>query len=957
MLTAQWIWKPQDSYQVYNQTIIAQKTFTLRNGGEIELRGPGGRREVNVVREATVRVTADSYYRLFINGEWVNDGPCRSWPEHYQYDVMDVTSYMRPGKNDVRVVARYWGVGNFHTVPRQAGLLLQLDVTQMNGERVVIATDGTWEVAEARAWLRNTPKVSIQMEPQEVYDARLEDGITYEPAAVLYRAGEGPWQDLRPRDVALLTRQPFAPRAFLGANLVRRKRDLVYCLPAALLARPGLVEANHSLNMVGAVAAVLRLAADAQVQFGEEDTLIYVDGQRSEDSSFALSAGDHLAVAYLKGGPGHNKEKTFRIACPPPALKLVNPLEEGNANPWVWIDFGEYAFADTDMRWQWFGLADEHNQALDAYRQRIAALGPVVKDRETLGEVLGGCVRVMPGEEMFVLDSHRTFLDRVVTGSAINQVMRPSDLMYDNPEVTLVHPHPEGDVELIYDLGEQTIGYYTLEMIAEAGVKVDIYEVEYISPNGEIQHTWGNRNGMRYITRTGLNRFTSTKRRSGRYLFITLRSLTAPVRIRRLQVIESTYPVDWVGNFHCSDARLEKIWEISARTLKLCMEDTFTDCPLYEQTLWVGDARNEAVFAYDVFGATDIARRCIRLAGQSLERYPITGCQVPSSWDCLLPAWSFLWGISVWDYYFYTSDKEFLREIWPAVIRNLEGAENHLDANGLFSGMYWNMFDWSGIDDHHAAVLHNSLLMVGAVDAAQKCAQVLGDSRRSGWLADLRQRLTFSLNRLWDVKKGAYPDSIHADGTVSPSTSQHTSFLALLYDVIDEEHTRQALANVIQPPEGMVRVGSPFAIMYYYEALEKMGRPEVIMQSIFDSYLPMLEDGATTVWEVFPASQDRPQGFPTRSHCHAWSSAPVHFLSRIVLGIKATQPGGMAFEISPRITGCEWASGTVATQRGPLSVSWRVQAGELRVKVTSPEGVQVKWVENESHQGLKLVME
>ena len=153
-----------------------------------------------------------------------------------------------------------------------------------------------------------------------------------------------------------------------------------------------------------------------------------------------------------------------------------------------------------------------------------------------------------------------------------------------------------------------------------------------------------------------------------------------------MQLIESTYPVSAVGRFACSDPRLDKIWEISTRTLKLCMEDTYTDCPLYEQTHWVGDARNESLFGYSVFGATDVPARCIRLTAQSLERYPIAGCQTPSCWDCILPAWSFLWGISTWDYYWATGDKEFLRQVWPAVIRNLEGAEKYVDKDGLFSG-------------------------------------------------------------------------------------------------------------------------------------------------------------------------------------------------------------------------------------------------------------------------------
>ena len=55
-----------------------------------------------------------------INGQWVNDGPCRSWPDHFQYDVLDVGSCLNPGQNEILVLARYYGVGDFHRIPQQA---------------------------------------------------------------------------------------------------------------------------------------------------------------------------------------------------------------------------------------------------------------------------------------------------------------------------------------------------------------------------------------------------------------------------------------------------------------------------------------------------------------------------------------------------------------------------------------------------------------------------------------------------------------------------------------------------------------------------------------------------------------------------------------------------------------------------------------------------------------------
>ena len=145
--------------------------------------------------------------------------------------------------------------------------------------------------------------------------------------------------------------------------------------------------------------------------------------------------------------------------------------------------------------------------------------------------------------------------------------------------------------------------------MADAGVAIDIFGVEYITPDGRIQHTGGRiaTAALHYPARRQPLHFAQTP-------FGPLpvphaaQSEIAP-GIRHFNLIESTYPVDAVGSFASSDARLDKIWEISARTLKLCMEDTFTDCPLYEQTHWVGDARNESLLAYSVFGATDLGRR------------------------------------------------------------------------------------------------------------------------------------------------------------------------------------------------------------------------------------------------------------------------------------------------------------------------------------------------------------
>ena len=938
---AKWIWLPgaQGSGFNYNQTVIARKKFTAHRAAT-----------------ATIRITADSFYRLEVNGTWVNDGPCRNWPEHYKFDAIDITSLVREGANELRVVGRYYGVGDFHRVPQRPGLLVDVELADASGKRSHVVSDGSWEMAEARAWLSNTPKVSIQMEPAEWYDARLEDNLRFRKAAIVADAEGGPWKDLQPRDVALMTRQPVVFKNWLGATVVKANA-LNFCLPAARLVNPGVIEANSTVSCASGMATLVEVATARTVQLQTEGFKLSVDGHVVADNKFALSPGKHVVLAFVRDVCGHEKEKSLRFL-DPNGLKLSNPAKAGFENPWVFLRFGEYAFATNDILWMAFlGENRQVSETIGRYTRETDGLLTQVTDEASLKSRLGSRIEVLPSTTMFVQDSAWAFQHRQPVRKADALVHHPSGLIHNNSgEATVVEPAADGDVELLYDLGEQDCGYYDFEINAPAGVVVDVFSIEYIAPDGRLQHSWGNRNGMRYITREGVNRFTSLKRRSGRYVFLMLREQHKPVSVRGLRLIESTYPVTYVGSFSCSDSRLDKIWDISTRTLKLCMEDTYTDCPLYEQTHWVGDARNESLLAYGVFGATDLARRCINITAQSLDHYPIAGCQTPSCWDTLLPAWSFLWGISTWDYYWYTGDKEFLRSIYPAVIRNLRGAERFVDAKGLFSGAFWNLFDWTGADQSQKAVLHNNMFMVGAIDAALKEAAILGNDSDTAWLGSLRKRLVKGANDLWDNNRKSYPDSVHDDGSPSPSTCQHTSFLSLLYDVVPAEHAEEAKQNLLNPPEKMIRIGSPFAMLYLYETFEKLGMEDQIVREIYRNYLQMVEADATTVWESFPTGTTGSNGFPTRSHCHAWSSAPSRFLNRIILGVKETEAAAAKVTISPRLNGLEWARGTVATAKGPVRVSWRKQGDKLTVDYSAPEGVAVSFARNDSHQGLSLVV-
>jgi hypothetical protein len=925
--TAKWIWQKQESYKEYNKAVVALKSF-----------------EVGDCRRAIIKITADSFYRLYVNGKWINDGPCRSWPEHYQYDEIDITNNIKIGTNEIRVIARYYGAGDFHCIPQQAGLLAQIETTSSSGEIKTIISDDSWQTASANAWICNTPKISIQMEPAECYDARLEDGLKFSNAEILFDADGGPWKKLNKRDVAFLKKNSILFKPFLDAKVVKCPGRSFNFSPVRFF-YPELIEANSHTSIGCGLTTLLIIEEECEITIAQEGFKVTINGDFREDGKYHLVAGKHIILALVNNLFDHIKDRSITFLTDA-VLKFENPIDEKNENPWCLISFKDAVFLESDMLFWWFYKEKKECKAvLKNYFAQVENLLSSIKDKNSLLKNTRTMVSLLPKEGVFSEDGYWQFRYRKELGSGFEYVNNAKGIIEGSAEIT-VSPCSNGDVELMFDLGRQCCGYYDFEIISDEGVEVDMYGVEYITSTGEIQHTENNRNGMRYVTRKGGNKFTSLKRRSGRYIFITLRNQKAPVKFQRIQLIESAYPAKSIGSFSCSDESLNKIWNISERTLKLCMEDVFTDCPLYEQTLWVGDERNESLFAYYLFDSRDIARRCINIAAQSLERFPIISAQVPSSWRCLLPAWSFLWGISVWEYYFYTGDTNFLRNMWQNVISNLKGAQSFLSKEGLFSGPFWNMFDWANIDDKHKIVLHNSMFMVGAIDAALKCAAVLKDNPQTSWLMEFRENLCHSINKTWNSERKAYPDSIHEDGNISNSVSQHTSFLSVLYDIIENKNFGSAVENMLHPSDSTVKVGSPFAIFYLYEALEKIAKDDMIIKSIYKSYLPMLEAKATTVWESFASGTTGNGKFPTRSHCHAWSAAPVYFLNRIILGIRQTEQGCKAFEISPKPNGLTYAKGTVATIHGSIFVEWSINGKKMDINIKKPSNVRAEFKEN-----------
>lgn len=92
---------------------------------------------------AVLYISADDYYKLYLNGRFVAQGPAPGYHFRYPYNRIDVTPYLVRGKNTLAVHTLYQGLINrvWQSGDNRHGLLLDLEI----GGRTVVSSDTSFK--------------------------------------------------------------------------------------------------------------------------------------------------------------------------------------------------------------------------------------------------------------------------------------------------------------------------------------------------------------------------------------------------------------------------------------------------------------------------------------------------------------------------------------------------------------------------------------------------------------------------------------------------------------------------------------------------------------------------------------------------------------------------------------------------------------------------------------------
>lgn len=204
---AKWIWAGWPEFDLLDSHIHARKTFRL----------------ANVPRKAVVHVTADTRYRLYVNGRHVCRGPARGFQVSWPYDTVDIAPYLRKGKNVIAARVHCLGLGDFQYIHHDiAGFLLAGVVGGQD-----LATNDTWKTRHAPGHLPiHTRVICPHLGWQEYFDARLEDDAWLMPSysdtkwdkAIARAFGCMPWHNVEPRGIPLLREEMMLPAALVATT-------------------------------------------------------------------------------------------------------------------------------------------------------------------------------------------------------------------------------------------------------------------------------------------------------------------------------------------------------------------------------------------------------------------------------------------------------------------------------------------------------------------------------------------------------------------------------------------------------------------------------------------------------------------------------------------------------------------------------------------------------------------
>jgi hypothetical protein len=502
---------------------------------------------------------------------------------------------------------------------------------------------------------------------------------------------------------------------------------------------------------------------------------------------------------------------------------------------------------------------------------------------------------------------------------------------------------PNTKAVLLLDQEFETTAYPVLTVTGGRNAAIRMQYAESLYETGSDHNAKGNRNEVenkifkgyedKILSDGGNNRsYTTLWWRTYRYINLTVETKDDPLIINDLYGIYTGYPFRMQASFEAKDhPELIKILETGWRSARLCAQETYTDCPYYEQLQYVGDTRIQALVSLYNSGDDRLMKNAITQIRNSHGLSGITQSRFPSNVQQYIPTFSLWWIGMLDDYYKYRGDGSFIKDQLPVSRAILHFYESKQMPDGSLGNVpYWNFTDWAkewpdGIPpktgNGYSAPLDLQLLLG---------YQTAGYLETNLGLPDFVKLYQQKADQLKQLAKTVYWDSTReefADTPEKKNYSQHTNILAILTGVVEGDEARKLMEKVLSD-RSLTQ-----ATIYFKYYLHRA----VAMTGLGDRYIDLLDEWRNQLSRGLTTWAESPE--PTRSDCHAWGASPNIEFFRILLGIDSDAPGFRKVKIEPNLGNLTDVKGEIPHPAGKISASYRYIDGKWNIEIGLPKTI------------------
>ncbi len=492
---------------------------------------------------------------------------------------------------------------------------------------------------------------------------------------------------------------------------------------------------------------------------------------------------------------------------------------------------------------------------------------------------------------------------------------------------------------VLIDFGKETFGFIKLHGLKGTG-KVNIYYGE--SPEEALDIKYCETldqltlNGST-ITDDALNisselteNYVLANSKAFRYVYITK---DAGVNYADISMLYEYKPVQYRGNFRCSDEELNNIWKVGEYTMHLTTREFFIDGIKRDRWTWSGDAIQSYLMNYYLFFDSETVKRTIWL---------LRGKDPVTSHSNTIMDYTFYWFLSIYDYYKFTGDAHFIQQIYPRMQSMMDYVLGRTNANGMVEGLTgdWVFVDWAdGYMDKKGELSYEQVLFCKSLETMALCSNLVNNeidvTKYEKLASDLRAKL---IPTFWNESKKALVHN-RLNGVQQEQITRYSNMFASFFNYLTPDQQQQIKTSVLLN-DSVMKISTPYMRFYELEALCAMGEHITVMKEMKAYWGGMIREGATSFWEKYNptdigthhlAMYGRPYG---KSLCHAWGASPIYLLGKYYLGIQPVKAGYAEFSITPNLGGLKWMEGTVPTPNGEIKLYMDTKT----IKVTATEG-------------------